>query len=134
MSNDPYIERYPLYIRTMFIDFLVKLHEIEHRVLKDPRSFEIALTVISYQRAHDNGITISSLAASLDLPRETVRRKVESMIADGGLARNGQGELFITDKFRSQTSIEEGERAIDLMLKTADSIRRAVENPESPNP
>lgn len=69
------------------------------------------------QVQHDRGVTASSLAEALDLPRETVRRKCMQMVDEDWLARDG-------DAFRLGMRVDSEiftlfEENIERLLSTA---------------
>ena len=76
----------------------------------------IGMNDIAYKR----GVSASSLADSLNLPRETVRRKCEEMVADGWVDRDDDG--YIMGPRIGATIYGLIEDSIEGMLKAARQI------------
>jgi hypothetical protein len=69
-----------------FVDFI---YEQQRRHTDDLVRPVILRAVGQSQVVYDRGVSASSLADALDLPRETVRRKCLAMVEEGWLTRDG---------------------------------------------
>lgn len=74
------------------------------------------------QVLHDRGVTASSLADALDLPRETVRRKCMTMVEEDWLTRDG--DAFRLGKGINAEMFATFEENIERLLATAKRIER----------
>ena len=72
------------------------------------------------QIEHDRGLTVASMAASLDLPEETVRRKCTELADDGWLARGDKG--YVVGEKVDPGIFAMVEENIDRMIQTTGKI------------
>lgn len=64
-----------------------------------------------------------SIASSIGVPRETVRRKVAALVRRGLLVRHGRGDLFLNTQPGTYSTFDpSGVESIADLLRTAESI------------
>jgi hypothetical protein len=74
---------------------------------------------------------VFSIAQSTGIPRETVRRKVESLTRRGWLVKDRAGNLFVTAEAGASFSAFHVERMVDL-LETARAIDTLLDDGPAP--
>ena len=67
-----------------------------------------------------------SISEATGIPRETVRRKVEKLIAMGWLRRNSRGHLFITEKPERHFVPEFNFESLRELFYTSERVRRIL--------
>ena len=70
-----------------------------------------------YRAEYGRGVTSTSLADSLGIPRETARRAVLSLVKGGKLVRSEDGLALADDYYEG--FIDAMDRVIDCMIKTS---------------
>ncbi|MGK2740116.1 hypothetical protein ACSHT0_04425 [Tepidicaulis sp. LMO-SS28] len=68
------------------------------------------------------GTNVTSLAASIGHPRETVKRKVDAMIAKNFIAKDEDNMLTVTDNFVREVFVPYTQ-TFEQILRLADAIR-----------
>jgi DNA-binding FadR family transcriptional regulator len=69
-----------------------------------------------------------SISLSTGIPRETVRRKLAALVAQGWLEDNGRSEYFVTSAPGNHFAPMTHELLL-LLLGTADDLRSLLETP-----
>ena len=69
-----------------------------------------------------------SISEATGIPRETVRRKVEKLIAMGWLRRDSRGHLFITEKPARHFVPEFNFESLRELLYTSERVRHILNN------
>lgn len=77
------------------------------------------------------GTNVTSLAASIGHPRETVKRKVDAMIAKNFIAKDDDNMLTVTDNFVREVFVPYTQ-TFEQILRLADAIRIDQERTASP--
>ena len=103
--------------------------------LGDPLKAAILRAIYLEEIEYDRGCNASSLSKSLDIPRETVRRKAQKLLERGWLVSEGSvyrmNVQMIADEqffgkigFPDVRAASEIPKLLDRMLDAADRIRR----------
>lgn len=67
-----------------------------------------------------------SIAAATDLPRETVRRKIGSLVERGWIHRHDNGHLFVTAAALKHFGTQMEARELPELLELAERVRKLV--------
>ncbi len=105
----------------------------------DPFKAAILRAVYLEEWEFDRGCSATSLADSLNIPRETVRRKAAKLVERGWLKTEGSifrldlanlsdEQFFQKIGFDGSQGISEVSRFIDRFLRTADRIKRLTDD------
>jgi hypothetical protein len=79
-----------------------------------------------YTPAHLRPANAHSVAQATGIPRETVRRKLEKLIALGWVERNTRGHLFITSRVREDLGAFDRDETVRFVLAAA-SVLKALD-------
>jgi hypothetical protein len=115
--------RYSRRVWQAYFNFLDTLYDVRESLIGSELEAAIirALLVRRYiDRA--GGTNVTSLAASLGHPRETVKRKVDALIADNHIAKDADNMLTVTDEFVREC-FPGYAQTFDQILHLADTIR-----------
>lgn len=66
-----------------------------------------------------------SVSEATGIPRETVRRRIECLVAQGWIVRNGHGHLYVTNALVERLALFHLETARTVM-ETAESVRQVI--------
>lgn len=86
-----------------------------------------------YTDEHFRPANALSIAMATGIPRETVRRKVEKLLARGWITRNAQGHLFLVPKCAQELAEFDREEMIRFMM-AACAVLQLMESPGEPLP
>lgn len=86
-----------------------------------------------YTEEHFRPANALSIAAATGIPRETVRRKVEKLIARGWITRNAQGHLFMAQQVKEDLGEFDREEMIRFIM-AAYAVVHLIEAPAEPLP
>lgn len=102
----------------VYLDFLVRQHRLERDLAKDPLDVRILAVVAFCDRVRKQATNIQSLAETLSVPRETMRRKVVGLIERGALGRDRRGMLHVTGEFCAHIA-DLHDAAVENLKRTA---------------
>ena len=74
--------------------FMDAVYQRRQKLMRDLVKVVLIRSVVASQLEHERALTAASMAASLDLPEETVRRKCIELAEDGWLARASDGYVL----------------------------------------
>jgi hypothetical protein len=80
---------------------------------------EDAIRQQRHSTAHFRPANAYSVAQATGIPRETVRRKLEKLIALGWVERNARGHLFLTPKVREDLGAFDRDETVRFVLASA---------------
>lgn len=91
----------------------------------DPRTDHV-IRQQRYTSAHLRPANVHSVAQATGIPRETVRRKIEKLIAHGWIERDARGHLFLTSRVKQDLGAFDRDETVRFVLAAA-SVFKALD-------
>lgn len=107
--------------------FMDAVYQRRQKLMRDLVKILLMRSVFASQLEHERALTAASMAASLDLPEETVRRKCIELAEDGWLARTTGG--YVLGSKADANVFAMVEMNIERMLRAAERVRGIKNGP-----